>query len=170
MSQLFGYLVLLALLGSYSNCPVLGGGILIRLPACIKKGALFGRQPNEPTSQQPNDPTSQREDCSATWSCWLHWHLTPFVPCWGEGSSSSSQHASRRVLCLANDPTSQRANKPTSQQANEKTVRLAGLVSFVGIVLRSSRAGGRDPHPPPSMHQEGCFVRLRRTGTFLTGA
>jgi hypothetical protein len=26
---------------------------------------------------------------------------------------------------------------------------LPGLVGFVGILLRSSQAGGRDPHPPP---------------------
>ncbi len=29
---------------------------------------------------------------------------------------------------------------------------------------------GGEPHSPPSMHWGGCFVWLRRTGTFLAGA
>jgi hypothetical protein len=30
-------------------------------------------------------------------------HCTPFVLCWGEGTSFSSKHALRRVLCLAKE-------------------------------------------------------------------
>ncbi len=55
-----------------------------------------------------------------------------------------SQESYQHTKCLTNE-----------QKANESIVQLPGLVGFVGIVLRSSRAGGRDPHPPPSMHQGG---------------
>ncbi len=138
----------------------------------------MSQRAGEPTSRWANKPTSRWANCLAPWFHRLHRHCTPFVPCWGEGTSSSSQHSSRRVLCesnkptsqQANEPASQQANKPTSQQANEPIVWLPGFFRFVGIVLCSSCAGGRDPHSPPSMHGEGCFVSPRRTGTFLAGA
>jgi hypothetical protein len=57
-----------------------------------------------------------------------------------------------------------------SRRANKLIVWLRGLIGFVGIVLHLFRAGGREPHSPPSMHQGGCFIRPRRTGTFLAGA
>jgi hypothetical protein len=72
---------------------------------------------------QTSKQMSQRADDLAPWSHWLCWHGTPFVPCWGEGSSSSSQHASRRVLPLADELTSRQANKQTSQQANDSASR-----------------------------------------------
>jgi hypothetical protein len=65
---------------------------------------------------------------------------------------------------------SRQANEPTSQRANKPIVWLPGFFGLVGIVLRLSCAGGREPHSPPSMHQGGCFVWPRRTGTFLAGA
>jgi hypothetical protein len=98
---------------------------------------------------QTNEQTSQQADDLAPWSCWLHLHRTPFIPCWGDRSSSSSQHASRRVLPSADELKSRRADELTSRRADEPMIRLPGLVGFVGIVLRSSCAGGRDPHPPP---------------------
>jgi hypothetical protein len=50
------------------------------------------------------------------------------------------------------EPTSRWADEPMSRRADEQIVRLPDFVGFIGIVLRSSRAGGRDPHPPPSIH------------------
>jgi hypothetical protein len=47
-------------------------------------------------------------------------------------------------------PTSRQGDKPTSRQANKPMIWRPGLVGFVGIVLRLSCAGARDPHPPPS--------------------
>jgi hypothetical protein len=63
----------------------------------------MSRQANKPTIRQADKPTSQRDDCLAPRSCWLCRHCTPFVPCWGEGASFSSQHASRRVLYSAEE-------------------------------------------------------------------
>jgi hypothetical protein len=46
----------------------------------------------------------------------------------------------------------QQATEPMSRRANKPIVWLPGLVGFISIVLHSSRAGGSDPHPPPSIH------------------
>jgi hypothetical protein len=83
----------------------------------------MSRRANKPTIRRADKPMSQRADCLAPQSCRLHRHRTPFVLCWGEGSSSSYQHSLKRVLRSANEPTSQQANnkqadKPTSQRAD----------------------------------------------------
>jgi hypothetical protein len=46
---------------------------------------------------------SRRANCSAPRLLRLYRHRTPFVLCWGEGASLSSQHASRRVLRFAKE-------------------------------------------------------------------
>ncbi len=46
---------------------------------------------------------SQRANCLAPRLLWFVRHCTPFVLCWGEGTSFSSQHASRWVLHLAKE-------------------------------------------------------------------
>ncbi len=61
------------------------------------------RRANEPMSRRANKPTSQRANYSAPRLLRLHRHRTSFVLCWGEGTSFSSQHASRRVLRLAKE-------------------------------------------------------------------
>ncbi len=76
---------------------------------------------------QTDKQTSQQADDLAPWSCWLRWHCTPFVPCWGEGSSSSSQHASRRVLPLANKLMSRQADEQTSRRDNDSAPRSCQL-------------------------------------------
>ncbi len=70
-------------------------------PTSQQANEPMSQRANKPTSQQANKPTSRQANCLAPRLLWLCRHCTPFVLCWGEGISFSSQHASRRVLCLA---------------------------------------------------------------------